>query len=220
MGILRVSLYRIGLVAVDHNGHRFMISETWVSDDADIPTPPTTTLFRPIGQRLRRIFGVGNGLDYTTMGNAWSEELYPHHRILEGPFGGPFVTTPVLNVNAPEAAVRLRRVGSTGSGTTPVGRMLVPMQDDRWFTDIPHRRHVDAASLQTLVDANLNTQPLVQTIGGHTYTCCIWHRSTQTYTPVDHYEVSDKVSRVWKRWRTYDYAHRTLPDAAWHGPFF
>lgn len=220
MPIARFWLYNIGIVGTDFHSKRFSVSQTWLSTDDDHGVAPSIFLFRSIGQQLRQCLGVYAPFDYTFLANAWSEEVFPHQRTIEKPFTYAQPGPVCLNVQAPEAALRLQRVGVTASGSTGVGHIRLPILNDSEFTDLPHRRHVDPSVLQPKVNANLETFAKVVTFGGRTYTNVVFNRRLFTWTPVDHFTVLPSVSRVWQRFRTYSYASRYLNDGKWTGPWF
>jgi hypothetical protein len=108
----------------------------------------------------------------------------------------------------------------SASGSTGVGRICFPILTDTYYTDLPHRRHVDVSTLAPLIAANLELRPKSFTLFGTVYTNVIFNRRLMTYTPLHNYQLLENPVRVWQRWREYDVAHRQTNDQNWTGPFF
>lgn len=212
-----VWIYRIGLCGVDTNGRRMIISQTWLSEQAEASTGPPVTTFRAIGQTLRRPFGAIAALSYDHY-NAFSEVVYPKRRLVEAPIFFHPGASEALNPAAPEAAFRLQRVGATVSGSKGLGRICFPIRTDTYYTDLPHRRKIDVATLAPLIAANLELQPKVYVVAGRTYTNVVFSRWSMDYTPVDHFNLLENPVRIWEREKVYDWANRHVSDQTWKGP--
>jgi hypothetical protein len=120
-----------------------------------------------------------------------------------------------LNPNAPEACFRLQRVGADGS----LGRILFPILTDDYYLDLPHRRQIDVATLQPLIDANLGGHGFSYSIGDMTLQNVIYHSRLGTYSNVVSYRLLPNPIRKWQRWRSYPPAAGVRDDHTWH-PFW
>lgn len=206
------------LISISPGGDRSIITETWHVRGAVINFRPTTSTFHTfLWNRWYQPFGSGvTGGTYLwhVVGMDW---LYPH--ILR--WREPHLAQPnvghTLNINAPEAAFRLQRVGAGGGD--PIGRVNLPILSDNFFLDPPHRRRVDAAALQTLMNSTRTLYPVSGTVAGATWTSCIFSRRTMTYTPCVAYRMMPSTTRIWQRWRHYPQVpHVPAADRVWYPP--
>lgn len=207
-------LYRTGRSLVDSNFHRYIFGETWASTDPEGPLIDLTTVLGTRANQMATPFGVHAGLLYTNGASYW-ERIFPKRQVLSliNTTPRPFVTP--LNAAAPEAAFRLQRVGAHVSGSRGIGRLCLPILTDTYYLDLPHRRHVDVATLAPFIAANIEVLPKSITYNGRTYTNCIFDRRDLSWTPLDHYNLLPNPVRIWQRWRTYDYVHRGTRDSTW-----
>lgn len=207
-------LYRCGIYTVDSNSHRAIISQTFVSTSD--PGGNTVPLLHGLAfaQNLWRPFGDG----VNSAPHFWREfveMLHPQRITIKGFVSTPLTTQPGLNPAAPEACVRLQRVGAAGTGSNLIGRLCIPVLDDTLFLDRPHRRHVDASFLQSKINANLGAQPSTLNFGFGDYSLCIFHRRTFTWNVLDHYRVLPSTVRIWQRAKVYPWAIRGGGDSNW-----
>jgi hypothetical protein len=214
MPIMRFWLFRLGLCKTDANGHRSLFGETWLSED---PLTDETTQHSLLNFEAGRLIGaLGFDADYRYSGwNVFVDEIFPRHRVITNLISTVASTGAPLNINAPEACFRLQRVGVDAAASKGIGRICLPILTDASFTDLPHRRQVDTATVSALVAANIEMHPKSRTVSGKTYSKVIFSRSDLTWTPLDHYNLLPNPVRLWQRWRTYDYAHRADADATY-----
>lgn len=207
-------LYRFGLYFIDHDSHRYLFSETWRSD-ADLHALGVVFTVRDmVCQRLQFPFGSPGPFNYSFAGH-FMNQIWPSSGPLQANFFAPQAAPPHLNSAAREAALRMQRVGASG-GAGKIGRINFPILSDAVFTDLPHRRHVDVATLRPLLATGLNSYPntIVQPYG--TLTNVIWHRATKTTDLVDHYYLQESTTRIWQRWRPFTPAPGANPS--WFPP--
>lgn len=208
-------LYRTGLNWIDVNGHRAILSETWISEEPPVSEIQTYIFFQYAGQRLATPFGTGDVPHYLFATTRWfGEELHPQVRVITNLQDHNVANQPVLSSTAPEACFRLQRVGAATSGARP-GRIAYPILEDRWFTDLPRRRHVDVDYLRPHLEANLDNWPNELNWPGRTFKNVIFHRKSFTWTLVDHYELQPSTCRLWQRWHTYPPKPGHTNDARW-----
>lgn len=204
-------VYRVGLYFVDRNGHRAMFSETWLSEQPEDNLNLVAGDMISIMQRLRFMFGPTPNPQVSLWRGFWNR-IYPapinaHNLYL----GRDLVSTP-LNVNAPEAALRLQRVGAKGDRTY-CGRITVPVLDDTWFVDLPHRRRINLELVNSWLDAGIRTMWQSFTIRSRTYTHVVYSRRDSSWASVTAYILRPSTVRIWQRWRTYDPTNRPGNDA-------
>jgi len=202
-------LYRAGVDCRCFGPHRVLFSETWRTEDPPVSTVNTRAGLNLAAQRLHSIFGFTSNEPVWFSRSFW-EQLWPKPSVLENVMD---VELAQLNPAAPEACFRLQRVGASSA----LGLIRVPICSDLSFTDLPHRRHVDVATLAPLMAANLGSFPMSFASGGRTYTNVIFNRRDFTYEPVASYRLLESTCRVWQRWRLYDNA-RLNSDRSWPVP--
>lgn len=198
MAIPTFWLYRCGVGIFDSHFRRALFSETWLSTQPEVTTAATVTALTGAAVRLNS-FWAGSFPRPTYTGRGFIERLWPNPRWSNLQIVGPGFLHSTLNINAPEAAFRLQRVGDSDA----VGRLTLPILLDTWFTDLPHRRHVDMANfLPRVREVNSSWQNELN-LFGRTYTNVIFHRRSWTWTPVESYRLLENPVRIWERWRTY-----------------
>jgi len=189
-------LYRAGINAFLLGLHHVIFSETWLTTTAPISTVNTRLGLLACSNRLNSVFGAFSFEPGLWTGNFW-EQLWPRPELHES-------TIPVQpffpNLAAPEASFRLQRVGASGK----FGGIRLPIIDDRSFTDRPHRRRVDVATLAPLMAINLGAQPMSVTSGGRTYQNVIFNRKLMTWDNVVSYQLLESTCRVWQRAKIFD----------------
>jgi hypothetical protein len=203
-------IYRIGYeIAVGSFKHRCIVSETWASEDAEISIAntinglsfPHTNIAHPFGPFSAfdlKIDAAASFVQQVVPWHGWRVQAahtvtFPHH---------------FPNFSAPEACFVLQRVGGS-AGALKHGRIMFPIMNDIYFTDLPRRRKVDIATLRPMLTAAHSSKVFSWTAFGRTYVNCIYHRRTNTYTAVDHYELRENPGRVWQRNEEYfPAAHR------------
>jgi hypothetical protein len=209
-------LYRVGLYVVDSHSRRALFSETWLSEDPEIMDPAFGITLQLIAVLMRTPFGNHASLMYTNY-LPFYERIYPQQALFTNFTAATPAGSPPLNPNAPEAAFRLRRVGA--SGTSQIGRICYPILDDTFYTDLPHRRHVDVATLSTYLSAAADPLRFTRVpSGGRVYKQVIFNRRQLTWTPVTHYELMSNPVRIWQRWRGYDIPDRVAQDVHYQPP--
>lgn len=199
-------LYRCGLMWTDVNYHRWFITETWDADSQETNSAIVREVTRAIAENLATRFGVTADRRYGSV-TGFAFQLKPLHRFVyenHTLIGG---LAPVINTSAPEAAVRLQRVGAGSSDDEPIGRICYPILSDAWFLDSPQLRHVDVDTLQGWVNANDAANRYSRLRNGITYRNVIFSRRTNSVTPVTHHVVKPNPIRIWRRWRTYTGPH-------------
>lgn len=212
------SLFRFGIWGIDPAGHRWIVTEMWYAD-TNLTTTQVSNVSGSICGWLTHPFGVGTGYDIYT-GSGWViKKLWPGSFAGRGLLGSFTVPRgPTLNVNAPEAAYRLQRVGASGAAGPP-GRMAYPILTDSFYLDLPRRRHVDAAELQQALDDGWASRPLDYGLPYGHLRPVIYHRGLHAVTNVTSYRVLANPLRIWERWRTYPTApHVPAADDYWHPP--
>lgn len=209
-------LYRTGLYAVDSNHKRALFSETWLSTDPEAVDHNTFNTLRLCAVLMQTPFGTRPHLTYTNY-LTFSERLYPVQLLADHFSATPIPGAPPLNANAPEAAFRLRRVGATGD--RPYGRICYPILDDTYFTDLPHRRHIDVATLSGYLSAAAEPLRFTRTSPeGRVYKQVVFNRSDLTWVNVTHYDLQPNPVRIWQRWRNYDAVDRAARDSTYQPP--
>lgn len=201
-------IYRTGRAGIDKNRKRYLFSWTWVSTDPPHALDAIGTVLSNLSDYLVFPFGFGAVPKYGAT-HFFGDQVWPYPLRISGSTVLPFFGTVQLNAAAPEACFRLQRVGAAGG----LGRILFPIPDDAWYTDLPHRRHINTAPLQALLDVYLTPFIGPYSGSGRTYRSCIFHRRTQSYELVTDHRLLENPVRVWQRWRTYDYVGRHLNDA-------
>ncbi len=200
---------------MDQNSHRCIWGETWLSEDPETSEADAKSVMDSAGGLLAFPFGLHTDLIYSGQ-PFWSARLYPKPKVLRALQTAPNIAfLPNLNTAAPESCFRLQRVGLAASGSKFVGRLCVPILTDRYYTDVPQRRHVDVTTLRPWLAAALGTYPKTRVFGGRTYKNVVFSRAKLEWSPVDHYTLQESTVRVWQRWRTYDYATRGTGDATY-----
>lgn len=209
-------VYRCGKMGVHPLlNERYFVTHTVVSEDAEVSDVDTLTALDPAVGMLFYPFGVGSLFSPPpydlSLCHPVVECIWPKVKCLR-PLN-PTNTNhgPVLNTHAKEAAVRLQRVGADGS----LGRIFLPILDDTWFTDPPHRRHIDASHWNSLLPSGLGGGPFTWTHTSRTYHLAIVHRKDLSWTQVTSYNVLPSVCRIWNRWRPYNNALYHAEDTKW-----
>lgn len=194
-------LYRAGKHFVDRNGRRCIFTETFATTDPEVSDVWTRSDLLMIAQQYDSSFSVS---PWYTMGavGAVAERLWPTRHCYEPLNLNRLPACRPLNPNAPEAALRLRRVG--GSGTDVYGRVCFPIFDDSYFSDLPHRRHISpAVQLPLWPDHGFGDFPFQWTGHGRVYTNCIWHAEGVGWEPVVGRVLMPNPVRVWNRLRVH-----------------
>lgn len=204
--------FRAGVTHLTSVGYRAMVTQTWCLDP--LPTNPIAyaSLYAYTWTRLLEAMQP-HGTDDLHLWQPFIQQIWPTISSSSPVMFSPVIGGATLNAAAPEAAVRLQRVGADGS----LGRMAWPITDDSWFTDRPHRRHVDVSHINSRFQFGLFAAPQSYSFVGGTITNVIIHRAAKTYSPVDHFEVLDNPIRIWARWRRINYAARHVESNRW-GP--
>jgi len=210
-------VYRVG-VAAAYVGKRYLFSTIIVSEEPAASAFEEVLTVLQAGDCMKHCLGNGIGTHYLNSFNSsqlFAQRLFPQVKILASAVPFPGLLDPHLDATSPEAAVRLQRVGASGS----IGRSAVPLLDARAWTDNPHRRHYDVAKLQADVDLNgIGIEPLSPVIRGRQMHHAIWHRKSFTWEQVTHYRVAQNPIRVWQRWRTFNHARYDARDRGWAAP--
>lgn len=193
-------LYRIGRMELTRYHMRAFWGETWVTLQPDLNTATNALFLTVISNLYIQPFGnfVGSPA-YST--RTFVNQLYPFVQQIIKPvdftFGSSLPAPPI----AREAGFRLQRVG----GLTALGRYSPPIPNDSFYTDLPHRRHVNTSLLQSWIDGTrTNPAYFTQTWNGRTYTNVIFHRKTKTWTPVTAHRIMPNPVRYWERLKDYD----------------
>lgn len=209
-------LYRVGISHIEGvaPGRHWCFGETIISFQAPTSEAETQAGVRVFTGWQQDPFGHYYGGDsrFVFESTAWiAQELIPnpHYHYISWQTSVPGLS--YFNAHAPEACLRLQRVGVDGT----IGRLMIPIVDDSVFTDRPHRRTVDGAYWSSLLVYGMDSIPQQWTYSGRTYYRVIWHRKTKTYSFVDHHRVLDSVARIWKRWKPYPYVRYHTGDARW-----
>lgn len=208
-------IYRVGLYSTDYRSRRFLASETWLSETEEVSEALTAAALSTLLPRYTDPFGFGSVYGFHGCGTIM-QRIWPSHHLFTTPDLTPDIFGTPLNDQAEEAALRLQRVGASGSFRP--GRLPFPIVSDDFYTDLPHRRHVDVATIDGLLDAGLRTWPLSITSSGRTYTNVLYRRSTFEWEAVDHYSLLVNPIRIWQRWRVYDWPHRAASDDTYTPP--
>lgn len=204
--------FRVGVFAITGttNKRRAIVSQTWMLDP--LPTiPPGRASHIAFAANMLLNACSPHGADDLHLWQPFNQQIWPSFSLSTPMSFGP-VGTP-LNVAAPEAALRLQRVGADGS----LGRIGFPILNDAWFTDRPHRRQVDLALVNSRFASGLYASPQSFTFAGGIIQNVIIHRAAKTYSLVDHFDLLPNPVRYWKRWAGYDFAGRHVDDNLW-GP--
>lgn len=195
------STWRFGVYGQESFQRRWLIAETWHCTDPAPSFSESTGVavgyipFISAPFQARPFLAVG--------GRNLIQQLYPIMQYLVPMDWSVNGVASRLNQHAPEACFRLQRVGAGGS-PPKLGRIYFPILDDSLFTDLPHRRHVDATTLQGYLNAGLNSFPTeFTTFGGNTWTNCSINRVTNTFTRVMTRTILPSTMRRWHRFRRY-----------------
>lgn len=200
-------VYRFYITAVTTDGHRFLASETMVSTtpgESIATVGITATVWANV---WKFPFGTGEGYSLWQANAGWVR-LWPSQNQIFTPVAQQAIA---LNSTAPEACFRLQRVGAANG----LGRINLPILADKYFTDLPHRRHVTVSDLQPLLDARVAAW--ANPIGGpaQSFYRAIVHRRQKTWEPVVRYQLLRNPTRIWRRWRQYDFEERGEIDSTW-----
>lgn len=210
-------LWYWGMYGLDAERRRWMWGETWYFEP--IPTPAfVQTVWAYDRAFVSAPFGRGGPWGDYDLGRTFGNKLWPSPtttqpvRFLAAPFG------PRLNDAAPEAALRLQRVGGTPPAQV-LGRLCYPILNDAMFVDRPKRRTVNAAGLQVELDAAWANRQLHWQNGNEHAWCVIYSRKTDVVTPVTSYRVMPNPVRLWQRFRPYPQKYHTpAVDRFWYPP--
>lgn len=203
-------LYRYCVEDIDFNGHRAIFTQTVLSEEPEAGIVATRNAVGTLMVSMTAPYGFS--LDGS---------LYFFHSFVERIWPGPKWTTnstsPGLSnlaPTSPECSARLQRVGASGG----LGRTCIPILKDSMYTDLPHKRHMDVATWEPIMQAALAPTLTPITVAGRTYTNVIFHRKDLTWEPVIGYTLKPNPIRIWQRWRHYDVAHRLSLDRAFIPP--
>lgn len=189
-------LYRGGQQIYDFNGGRALWGETWLTEDPPIGGHSQAEI-SSVSSRLRAPFGVAADRPFIKS-VFFFDLLWPPPARSTGTLQAPSALTGTLNPAAPEAAFRLQRVGASGR----FGRIAVPILEDKWFADLPHRRHVDMEFLAPLVMSDPFLYPMsFTTFLGRHFQNVLFNRRNHTWEPIVRYELHPNPIRIWNRWR-------------------
>lgn len=194
-------ILRTGIYGVTPNNRHFIFSQTWQTFQTPITTPLLVPIYyNPSMAYLKHPFS--DTRHDTTFAQAFVQQIYPRPERSFTFINTSHASNPglgYLNESAPEASFRLQRVGA---GVTPpkLGRINLPILDDATFTDLPHRRHVDASYWNSVLLLGTDPSHFTYTAFGHTFTNVIWHRESLSWTAVTGFRVLENTTRCWKRW--------------------
>lgn len=209
------TVIRVGLFGRDAQHKRWMCSETWVRPGS-AALSEAFAAYSLIWPQMLTPFGTSiPSLTYTSA-TSFYDYLFPRETVGFYRSSLAVVSGPLLNVNAPEASFRLQRVGADGAATF-LGRITYPIRTDTFYTDLPHRRHLNLAVLEPLRLAAQNSWFKTLTLGGLTWVNSIIHRRTMTWTPLTSWRLLANPVRVWQRWRNYpEPGHVPAQDILYH----
>lgn len=212
-------LYRIGyeLLTPPPTKHRCIWSETWLSESDEVSRSATRGDLSAVAVASLQNPWATFDLNLIVFGpQFFCQRLWP----FDGNWYFPPNHTPggfrsSLNPAAPEACFRLQRVGASDGGEK-LGRILFPILWDHYYTDLPHRRHVNVAPLQAYLDAAPFTNSIVPFGSSRTYKRVIFHRATMTWTLVTSLRLLENPIRKWQRYAVYNHTPFPARDAKFY----
>lgn len=205
LNLFRIGSYGVGTDPTTHQVRRWLFTETWAT--SSLPDDAWWS-------RNAHYFGGWYGYPYGTYGPPCFGQLlvqqlrpYPTRTIVAPNI---FATGPMQGLGdlAPEAALRLQRVGAAGE----LGRVCIPIPVRTFYTDVPHCRHINVPLVQGYLNQGIFASASAYTFDGITCRRVIFSRSTETAVNVVSYRLLANPVRIWRRWRRYDATAHTPPD--------
>lgn len=208
---------RAGLAHHGTDGHRWIASETWYCDSIMNDSTVSSALQFRCNQ-WRRPFGSGPGsYFYDALGMTF-QTIAGYGRLGGYSIAWSMSNPPNLNPAAPEAAFRLQRVGADGAASK-YGRICLPILDDTFYLDLPHRRQVNVDLLQPQLEAVTSLWLQVIPIEIGFMRNIIFDRKNKRGTDVTSYRLLANPVRLWQRWRHYPTPpHTYADDQKWFPP--